>query len=149
LRPGRRNDYQGGNKRRTAEEMVHGFDLPMGQAAQVLAQYGALSRAALLETVESTSSFRNSCCEAADPRAIHTSEHPPSRIAILRELVDHIEIGPPAMAGSPASVTAHGLLPRVLAYATKRQQRAVNGLPRELTVKLVAGEGFEPPTLGL
>jgi hypothetical protein len=42
-------------------------------------------------------------------------------------------------------VIAHGLLPRILAYATEQQQRAVNGL----TIKLVAGEGFEPPTLGL
>jgi site-specific DNA recombinase len=67
-----------------------------------------------------------------------------SAIAILRELVDRIEIGPPAAPGMSATVVAHGLLPRVLAFATQRQ-RVVN----DRTVSLVAGEGLEPPTLGL
>jgi hypothetical protein len=46
--------------------------------------------------------------------------------------------------GRVATITAHGLLPRVLAFATQRQ-RAVN----EMTVPMIAGEGLEPPTLGL
>jgi hypothetical protein len=65
-------------------------------------------------------------------------------LAILCDCIDHIAIGPPSTPGQPATVTAHGLLPRVLAFATQRQ-RAVNNV----TVSGVAGEGLEPPTLGL
>ena len=64
-------------------------------------------------------------------------------IAIAREFIDRIEIGPPEHGGAPARIVAHGLLPRVLGYAAERQQAAGRG------IKGVAGEGFEPPTLGL
>ena len=42
--------------------------------------------------------------------------------SVLREFVDHIEIGP----GSPATITAYGLLPRVLQFATAREKRSGN-----------------------
>lgn len=56
-------------------------------------------------------------------------------VAIMREFVAHIEIGP-GMAGAPATVTAHGLLPQVLHYAARKRSRNM------LTVSGVAGEGF-------
>jgi site-specific DNA recombinase len=66
-------------------------------------------------------------------------------IAILREFVDHIEIGRRADRATPAPITAFGLLPQVLAYAAaKENKRGAAG-----TIKLVAGGGFEPPTFGL
>jgi hypothetical protein len=45
-------------------------------------------------------------------------------------------------------VTAHGLLPRVLAFATARnaQQQQIRNA---VSISVVAGEGLEPPTLGL
>lgn len=55
-------------------------------------------------------------------------------IQILREFVDHIDVGPPPAPNLPAAVTAHGLLPRVLHFA---QQQTAN----TATVKGVAGEG--------
>jgi site-specific DNA recombinase len=75
---------------------------------------------------------------AGDPEARRAA------LSIVREFVEKVEIGPPPAPGLPATVTAYGLLPRVLAFARERQQ-AANGP----TVSVVAGEGFEPPTLGL
>jgi hypothetical protein len=63
-------------------------------------------------------------------------------IAILRGLVDRINVAPLPARGQVA-LTAHGLIAGVIEYATRKQ--AVN----DSAVKVVAGEGFEPPTLGL
>ena len=62
--------------------------------------------------------------------------------AILRGLVDRIDVTPLPARGQVA-LTAHGLIAGVVEYAARKQ--AVN----DSTVMVVAGEGFEPPTLGL
>lgn len=58
-------------------------------------------------------------------------------LAILRDFIDRIEIGPRPMPGAPVPIVAHGLLPRVLHYAARREQKANVG-----TVMLVAGGGY-------
>ena len=63
-------------------------------------------------------------------------------ITIIRSLVDRIEVTPLNGRGQVA-LTAHGLIAGLIDYATRKQ--AVNGS----AVLMVAGEGFEPPTLGL
>jgi site-specific DNA recombinase len=62
-------------------------------------------------------------------------------IAILRSLVDRIDVTPLPARGQVA-LTAYGLIAGLVDYATRKQ--AVN----DSTVMVVAGEGLEPPTLG-
>jgi site-specific DNA recombinase len=63
-------------------------------------------------------------------------------LATLRGLVDRIDVMPLPTRGEVA-LTAHGLIAGLVDYATRKQ--AVN----DSAVLMVAGEGFEPPTLGL
>jgi len=63
-------------------------------------------------------------------------------VTILRSLVDRIDVTPLPARGQVA-LTAHGLIAGLVDYATRKQ--AVN----DSAVSMVAGEGFEPPTLGL
>jgi len=61
-------------------------------------------------------------------------------VTILRGLLDRIDVTP--LAGARSS-RADGLIAGVVDYATRKQ--AVN----DSAISMVAGEGFEPPTLGL
>ncbi|MGH7088386.1 MAG: recombinase family protein [Stellaceae bacterium] len=63
-------------------------------------------------------------------------------LSTLRGLVDRIDITPLPARGAVA-LTAHGLIAGLVDYATRKQ--AVNGD----AASMVAGEGFEPQTLGL
>jgi site-specific DNA recombinase len=63
-------------------------------------------------------------------------------LATLRSLLDRIEVTPLPGRGQVA-LTAHGLIAGLVDYATRKQ--AVN----DSAISMVAGEGFEPPTLGL
>jgi site-specific DNA recombinase len=63
-------------------------------------------------------------------------------LGTLRGLIDRIDVTPLAARGQVA-LTAHGLIAGFVDYATRKQ--AVN----DSAILMVAGEGFEPPTLGL
>ena len=63
-------------------------------------------------------------------------------LATLRDLLDRIDVAPLPARGEVA-LTAHGLIAGLVDYATRKQ--AVNAS----AISMVAGEGFEPPTLGL
>ena len=63
--------------------------------------------------------------------------------ATLRGLVDRIDVTPLPARGQ-AALTAHGLIAGLVDYASRRE-RAMN----QCAISGVAGEGFEPPTLGL
>jgi site-specific DNA recombinase len=63
-------------------------------------------------------------------------------LATFRGLIGRIDVTPLPGRGQVA-LTAHGLIAGLVDYATRKQ--AVNGS----ATMVVAGEGFEPPTLGL
>ena len=62
-------------------------------------------------------------------------------VRLIRRLVDHVDVIPAAERGGPIELPAHGRLAELTVLA----KRVGNGSP----VQVVAGEGFEPPTLGL
>src|SRR5262249_4553006 len=62
-------------------------------------------------------------------------------IALLRQLIERIEIAPNVDAESGFEITAYGALATLLKPQTTARTNP--------TVALVAGEGLEPPTLGL
>jgi hypothetical protein len=68
-------------------------------------------------------------------------QHQAEAVAIIRALIQRVEIAPQAEAEDGFEVTAYGCLAELLA-----PNRNKSGT---VTVKLVAGEGLEPPTLGL
>ena len=63
-------------------------------------------------------------------------------VAIIRSLVTKIEIRPTAERGR-TEILVHGALAGLINLATRAPGEPVR------TVLMVAGEGFEPPTLGL
>ena len=63
-------------------------------------------------------------------------------LVTLPGLIDRIDLTPLPGRGQVALI-AHGLIAGLVDYATRKQ--AVNGS----AAMMVAGEGFEPPTLGL
>ena len=63
-------------------------------------------------------------------------------LTTLRRLIGRIEVAPLPARGQVA-LTAHGLIAGLVDYATRKQ--AAN----DSAILMVAGEGFEPPTLGL
>lgn len=63
-------------------------------------------------------------------------------LTTLRRLIGRIEVVPLPARGQVA-LTAHGLIAGLVDYATRKQ--AAN----DSAISMVAGEGFEPPTLGL
>ena len=65
-----------------------------------------------------------------------------SALTTLRRLIGRIEVAPLPARGQVA-LTAHGLIAGLVDYATRKQ--AAN----DSAISMVAGEGFEPPTLGL
>ncbi len=68
-------------------------------------------------------------------------QHQVEAVAVLRNLIERVEIMPRAEAEAGFDITAHGSLAALLAPG--------RNTPGMVTVKMVAGEGFEPPTLGL
>ena len=62
---------------------------------------------------------------------------------LIRRLVDHIDAIPGAERGQ-FELTAYGSLAELTAITTAKKRSA-----NKSSVSLVAGEGFEPPTLGL
>jgi site-specific DNA recombinase len=69
---------------------------------------------------------------------------------IVRKLVDRIELSPVVKSGRRTlSVSLYGRLAGILAMATKAEAPLDEGDAAMIVTKLVAGEGFEPPTLGL
>jgi site-specific DNA recombinase len=68
-------------------------------------------------------------------------QHQAEAVALLRQLVERIDITPSPEAENGFAITAHGSLAALL--------RPRNDPGTRLTVQVVAGEGLEPPTLGL
>ena len=71
-----------------------------------------------------------------------TGTHREPALVTLRGLIGRIDVTPLPGRGQVA-LTAHGLIAGLVDYATRKQ--AVNSS----AILMVAGEGFEPPTLGL
>ena len=65
---------------------------------------------------------------------------------LLRRLVERVELVPDAQ-GKRLCVNLHGDLAGILTFATKKEHR--DDAPEVRVFKLVAEEGFEPPTQGL
>jgi hypothetical protein len=80
---------------------------------------------------------------AALTEALHDgSADREAALGTLRGLIDRIDVTPLPARGE-VTLTAHGLIAGFVDYATRKQ--AVNAS----AISVVAGEGFEPPTLGL
>ena len=75
------------------------------------------------------------------------SDHAVAALHLMRSLIDRIELKPEG-SGPGLSVELYGELAAIINLGDE-PKRKVAGLGRPATFSLVAGEGFEPPTLGL